>query len=163
MFHYARVKGIYNYLPRSCVSVFILRYIVQRLLNLNLPIFIKNDFRKYILTLLWWRKGGGIEWRLLSHEMQRGIFHVIVLLCNALVEKSTHFTSTHCEHPTQICSSVLCKLRKVYILYKSELCITVQEFTLYTLACSSVPRLILYALNPFSRGRECQQFVPYIY
>ena len=23
-------------------------------------------------------------------------------------------------------------------------------------------RLILYALNPFSRGRECQQFVPYI-
>ena len=24
-------------------------------------------------------------------------------------------------------------------------------------------RLILYALNPFSRGRECQQFVPYIY
>ena len=95
--------------------------------------------------------------------MQRGIFHVIALLCNALVEKNTHFTSPHCGHPTQICSSVFCILRKVYILYKSVLCITVQEFILYTLACSSVPRLILYALNPFSRGRECQQFVPYIY
>ena len=133
-----------------------------RLLNLNLPISIKM-----ISENVFWRYCGGergsIEWKLLSHEMQRGIFHVIALLCNALVEKNTHFTSPHCGHPTQICSSVFCILRKVYILYKSVLCITVQEFILYTLACSSVPRLILYALNPFSRGRECQQFVPYIY
>ena len=28
--------------------------------NLNLPISIKNDFRKCTLTLLWWRKGGGV-------------------------------------------------------------------------------------------------------
>ena len=49
--------------------------------------------------------------------MQRGIFHVNVLLCNALVEQKTHFTSPHWEHPTQICGSVFCILRKVYILY----------------------------------------------
>ena len=58
--------------------------------------------------------------------MQRGIFHVIVLLCNALLKQNTHFTSPHFEHRTQICSSVFCILRKVYILYKSVLCITVR-------------------------------------
>ena len=63
--------------------------------------------------------------------MQRGIFHVIALLCNALVEKNTHFTSPHCGHPTQICSSVFCILRKVYILYKSVLCITVHCTRVY--------------------------------
>ena len=32
----------------------------------------------------------------------------------------------------------------------------------WTLGAALRARLILYALNPFSRGRECQQFVPYI-
>ena len=46
--------------------------------------------------------------------------------------------------------------------YSLKVCCVLLYKRLNTLACSSVPRLILYALNPFSRGRECQQFVPYI-